>query len=183
MLASRSPACALRTTPLLILMGVAGSGKTTIGRAVAGQLGWCFVDADDLQEAAHVSKLSSGRRLNDQERNSWLIQVRTAVRGLLESEASGVVAFPALRRTDRVLVIGDDPRIQLVYLRAPVEVLKARVQARQHPFFNPRLLDSEFSILEEPLDALVVDATKTPEQITSRILSFLREERKKDPWG
>ena len=159
---------------VIILMGVAGAGKTTVGKRLAECLGWELVDADDLQTPVAVRKLASGRRLTTQERINWLKRVRGSVHAMQQAGLSGIVAFPGLRTADRAFVFGDDPRLRVVFLRCSAELLDRRVRLRKHRFFNPRLLPSEFSILEEPSDSLVIDGALSVEQIVTRIRTSLK---------
>ena len=160
-----------------MIMGLAGAGKTTVGILLASELGCPFVDADDLQPPSHVRKLSKGQRLDDEERRGWLSRIRSVVERFSQAGDSAVIAFPGLRQADRVMVVGSMSEVRLILLKAPLEVLQARTVARNHRFFNPVLLPSEFALLEEPTNALVLDATQPPPNLARRIRDWIGTDR------
>ena len=127
-----------------VVMGVAGSGKTTLAQALADQLGWAFLDADDLHPAANITKMASGQPLTDQDRWPWL----NAVAAWIDGHQHCVVACSALKRSYRG-VLGRDG-LTFVYLDVPRDELERRLQARSNHFMPAELLDSQLSTLEPP---------------------------------
>lgn len=162
-----------RSPHVVIVMGVSGSGKTTVGRLLADRTGWTFVDADDHHPPANVAKMTRGEPLTDEDRMPWLKRLRALIDDALATDAPMVLACSALKQRYRqVLGIGD-PRVTLVYLRGDEARIAERMRARSDHFFRPALLHSQFEALEEPEDALVVDVDAAPEAITSAIVGAL----------
>jgi len=153
---------------IIVLMGPAGAGKTTIGIALAKSLGWHFLDADDFHSPENVEKMRQGQALSDAERVPWLTAIRAA---LAEAVANGyrvVLACSALKEQYRQALIPEGPpkgTVRFVYLRAPPSVLRERLAHRT----GTELLASQLETLEEPRDALWVDASRDPEQIVAQI--------------
>jgi gluconokinase len=154
---------------VVILMGVAGSGKTTIGRALAGRLGWPFVDADDYHTPASVAKMREGIGLTEADRASWLAALHAVVARAIDRREHLVLACSALKQTYRELLCGGLHRVRFVYLRAGQAVLRGRLEDRPGHFAGPGLLASQLATLEEPHDALEVDATSAPQEIVGAI--------------
>ena len=154
-------------------MGVAGVGKTTVGQSLAHELGWRFVDADDFHSAANVAKMRAGIPLTDDDRAPWLQALHDAVRTWVAGSENVVLACSALKASYREQ-LAVSTSVKLVYLRAPEAIVAERLAERRHAYMNPQLLHSQFETLEEPANAVVVDATKTPEQIVATIRSQLQ---------
>lgn len=157
------------TAIAVIVMGVTGAGKTTIGRLLAEQTGWPFYDADDFHPAVNVEKMRQGIPLVDDDRLPWLKALHTLISESLQRDASLVVACSALREAYRHVLSEGDGRVRFVHLAASREVIEGRLTARVGHFMNPRLVASQFQTLEVPADALTVDAGATPEEIVSEI--------------
>lgn len=157
----------------VILMGVSGSGKSTVGLELARRLGWRYADADDYHPPENVAKMRGGTPLTDEDRRPWLERLRALLRGTLAADASLVLACSALKRRYRELLDADDPRIALVYLRGTPELIAERLSARRGHYFDPALLQSQFDALEEPDGALVVDIDDTPAALVDTILRRL----------
>jgi gluconokinase len=154
----------------VIVMGVSGSGKTTVGQALAGRLGCAFYDADNFHPPANVAKMSSGMPLSDEDREPWLEVLNGLIAENLEKNASLVLACSALKEKYRQhLVRGHENKTQFVYLEGDFETIYTRMQARQH-FMKPTMLQSQFDTLEEPADAIVVDIRKNHDEIIDDIL-------------
>jgi gluconokinase len=153
---------------VVILMGVTASGKTTVGRLLAEASGYQFYDADDFHPSANVDKMRRGIPLDDDDRRPWLETLRDLVRRCLAEERNAVLACSALKQAyRRYLLI--DPRVKLAYLKVDEELIRQRLQRRQGHFMNPALLESQFTTLEEPDDALWLDASRSPEEIVGTV--------------
>jgi gluconokinase len=153
-------------------MGVAGSGKTTIGELLAAQLRWEFADADSFHSPANIEKMSHGIPLSDSDRIPWLNCIREA---MLQWQAQGrnvVLACSALKQSYRDrLHIGNE--VKLVYLKGSYQLLLERLHARKGHYAGEQLLASQFANLEEPADAITVDGTPSPSEIVSEIRKHL----------
>jgi gluconokinase len=149
-------------------MGVAGSGKTTVGRLLASETRWPFYDGDDLHPASNIEKMKRGVALSDSDREPWLDAVREVIIDLLRRGENGIVACSALKKSyrDRLLI---DERVQLVYLKGDFRLMEERLKHRSGHFMAPELLHSQFEILEEPEDALYVDVSLSPNAIVRSI--------------
>jgi len=151
---------------ILIVMGVAGSGKSTVGRLLAEHLGWPFLDGDDFHPAANVEKMRQGIPLTDADRLPWLHHLRE----LVSRSGSAVLACSALKESYRRILAGGDPRVRFIYLRADPALLASRLENRTEHFFTRVLLESQLATLEEPADAVVVDASQPAEAAVQAIL-------------
>jgi gluconokinase len=153
---------------VIILMGVTGSGKTTIGRLLAAQLGWKYFDADDFHSAANIAKMHNGIPLNDEDRMPWLESLSELIRSSLENGENIVLGCSALKESYRAYLVLDES-VRLVYLQGSYELIHQRLSERHGHYMNPKLLDSQFETLEEPADALRVDISPSPEEIVKTI--------------
>ncbi|WP_034592162.1 gluconokinase [Hamadaea tsunoensis] len=156
---------------IIVLLGVAGSGKTTVGKALAQKLGTAFVDGDDLHPVANVRKMAQGIALTDDDRRPWLARIASWMDAELAAGKSGVVACSGLRRAYRD-ELRDGRRTLLVYLHLDRAVAHSRVAARVGHFFTEKLLDSQFATLEEPApeeDVLTVDARLPVDDLVAEI--------------
>lgn len=153
---------------VILLMGVTGAGKTTVGRALAADLQWKFADADSYHSAANVAKMRAGIALTDADREPWLASLHRAISGWLRAGENVVLACSALKAAYRQRLL-TAPAVKLIYLRAGRELVAARLAQRKNHYMNPALVDSQFATLEEPLDALTVDASLPTEQIVAEI--------------
>ena len=158
---------------VVIVMGVTGAGKSTIGSALAASLGWEFRDGDDLHSEESKRKMRRGEALTDLDRAPWIVAVRGVVEAMISSRVDGVVACSALKKTYREKIVGDsDPTlVRFVYLKGSKELISQRLAGRVGHFMNPELLRSQFATLEEPdeRDAIVVDVAAAPEAIVGEI--------------
>ena len=157
---------------IAIVMGVTGSGKTTVGRLLAEQLGWEFADADDFHPQANVEKMERGIPLNDEDRAPWLERLRVQITSWIANGRNAVLACSALKRTYRQeLSVG--PEVRFVYLKGSPELIARRLRLRRGHFADEKLLAGQFADLEEPKDALVVDIHPEPERIVDTICQRL----------
>ena len=153
---------------VIVLMGVSGCGKTTVGKLLGGSLGWSYFDADDYHSPENISKMKSGIALDDTDRQPWLQSLQQLIRDTLVKGNSAILSCSALKKSYREILLIDD-RVRLVYLKGTYELIEERLKSRGAHYMNPKLLRSQFEALEEPLDALAIDITSTPKQIVSII--------------
>ncbi|HEY5367158.1 MAG TPA: gluconokinase [Casimicrobiaceae bacterium] len=141
---------------IIVLMGVSGSGKTTVGAALAQRLGWRFVDADEFHPTTNVEKMRAGHPLSDADRDPWLRRLADELHAILARGDSAVLACSALRQAyrDRIAEAGD---VRFVYLAGDSATIEARLAERAHRYMPSTLLASQFATLEVPRDALQVD--------------------------
>ena len=157
---------------IIILMGVSGSGKTTIGSLLARDLGWDFYDADDFHSPQNIAKMSHGLALNDEDRLPWLQSLRALILDCIQHEKQAVIACSALREIYRTsLHVADD--VQFVYLKGSIDQIRQHLSNRQNHYMTADLLASQFSTLEEPADALSMDVSLPPGQIIDAIRNSL----------
>jgi gluconokinase len=142
---------------VIVLMGVSGAGKTTVGARLAASLGWPFHDGDDLHSPESKAKMHRGEPLTDDDRAPWLARLRALIDGCVRRGESAVVACSALRQAYRAELNVDPAQVKFAYLRGSYETIAARVAQRRDHFMPPALLRSQFDTLEEPRDAVVVD--------------------------
>lgn len=158
---------------ILILMGVAGCGKTTIGKLLSERLGWHFYDADDFQPQGNLAKMAQGLPLNDRDRRPWLLAIHDLLAGLAARSGRAVVACSALKQDYRDLLCAGLDGIGFVYLKGEFALLEDRLRNRPGHFFKAGLLGTQFEILEEPIGALTVNVDNPPENIADSILKGL----------
>lgn len=149
-------------------MGVAGSGKTTVGSLLASDLGWEFADADDYHSPANVEKMRSGMALTDSDRGPWLESLRVRIVQWLESEKNAVLACSALRQVYRDRLQASE-QVHFVFLKGNRYLLSNRLLQRPDHYMKQSMLESQLHTLEEPVDAVVVDASLAPEAIIQSI--------------
>ena len=157
----------------LIVMGVSGSGKSTVGALLAQRLGCRFYDGDDWHPPGNIAKMAAGIPLEDEDRRGWLAALADLIRQGIARGASGVVACSALKEAYRAGLRIDPAQVQFVYLRGDYATIRARMGDRTGHYMQPALLQSQFDALEEPLDAWAVDVRLTPEQAVDQILAQL----------
>ena len=153
---------------IIVLMGVTGSGKTTVGEVLAAQLGWQFCDADDLHPSQNVEKMRRGIPLTDADRIPWLEALSDFVRECLNREESAVIACSALKADYRKYLLIDEA-VELVHLKGDFRLIEERLGNRRGHYMNPKLLQSQFETLEEPQEGITVDITPSPETIAQTI--------------
>ena len=145
---------------IIVIMGVSGSGKSTIGRSLAAELGWPFFEGDDFHSAANVEKMASGIALTDADRADWLAALAQLIRNLSGDGRSGVLACSALKQSYRETLGQSISNVQFIYLKGDYDLILKRLQARKGHYMRPELLKSQFEALEEPGQALVVDVAQ-----------------------
>lgn len=156
---------------VIVVMGVAGAGKTTVGQALAQSLGWQFHDADEFHPRANIVKMSENHPLTDDDRRPWLQALCALIDGIVSRNEHGVLACSALKQWYRdVLVPKNAPigAVRFVHLDVPVDELRRRLATRHH-YFKPELLGSQLETLEPPRDALIVDGTRPVDEILDHV--------------
>ncbi|WP_447872461.1 gluconokinase [Serratia fonticola] len=163
----------------IILMGVSGSGKSTIGAAVAREIKAKFIDGDDLHPRANIQKMASGQPLNDEDRAPWLQRLNDAAYSLNHKNESGIIVCSALKRRYRDLLRQDNDNMVFIYLKGSFETILARLQARSGHFMPTELLKSQFEALEEPgvdeKDVICVDIDTDVEGVVGRCVAALKQ--------
>jgi gluconokinase len=159
---------------IVLVMGVSGSGKTTIGEALAKALGWPYLDADDYHPKANVERMKAGIPLDDAARRPWLERINAELKGAQEKGQSLVLGCSALKQAYRDLLALGIRDFRTVYLKGDYELIRARVEARTHRYMPASLLKSQFDALEPPRDALTVDISGSPEETLARIEAGLK---------
>lgn len=160
---------------IVVLMGVCGCGKSTVGRPLAQELGWTFVDADDLHPRANVEKMASGLPLTDEDRWPWYERIVAELQRLTRSGKHVVLACSALKQAyrERLARAGD---LRIVYMKGNAATIEPRIASRSGHFMPASLLASQFATLEEPSDAIVVDVAQPIAAQVAAIARALREE-------
>jgi gluconokinase len=163
---------------IAVMMGVSGSGKTTIAEGVAQREGWKLLEGDKFHPPANVEKMSHGHPLTDEDRWPWLRAIATEIDGMREHGESAVVACSALKRAYRDILIGKRPDVVLVYLRGGHDLIATRMAARKGHFMPPALLESQFATLEEPgpdEHPIIVSVGPPPQMIIDEVVRQLQE--------
>jgi len=156
---------------LLLVAGVSGSGKSTVGELLAANLGWEFHDGDSYHPAANVAKMASGTPLNDTDRVPWLAAMRAAIESCLRDGRGAVFVASALKEAYRTALCGGLDGIGLVFLHGSFELIRARMEARKGHYMGARMLQSQFDLIEWPEGALEIDVRTTPEEAVRTIRS------------
>ena len=155
---------------IIVVMGVSGAGKSTVGQMLAEQLGWEFIDGDRFHPKANIEKMKSGLALTEADREPWLDRLE----GLITEKSDRIViAASALRRAYRDRLRSTGSNIQFVYLRGDQKQIRARLEQREDHFFSADLLDTQFATLEEPRAAITFDVAWTPDEIVQELLEKL----------
>jgi gluconokinase len=156
-------------------MGVSGSGKTTIGQAIASKLGWDFYDADDFHPQENITKMEHGIPLSDSDRAPWLDSLQDLIESCLTRERPGVLACSALKERYRQKLLEGNKGVEIIYLRGSYDLIWSRMSARKDHYMKPEMLRSQFDALEEPTDALTVDISLSVDEIMPIILHYLEK--------
>jgi gluconokinase len=169
---------------IVIIMGVCGCGKTSVGQALANQLGWPFFDADDFHPPANVAKMAKGVALTDEDRGPWLDRLAAEMRAVARKGQHAVLACSALKESYRRRIAqglenarteGEGgSEVRIVYLKGDAKTIEPRLALRSGHYMPPSLLASQFAVLEEPDDAMVIDIRQTTEAQAAQIAAALR---------
>jgi len=157
----------------VIVMGVSGSGKNTVGELLAERLNCPFYDDDNFHPPANIAKMSAGVPLDDEDRQGWLAALAALIDRGLQLGECGVIACSALKQKYRDYLAVDPQRVHFVYLKGSYDLIWERMSHRQGHYMKAGMLESQFKSLEEPADALTVDITQTPQQIADAVLAQL----------
>jgi gluconokinase len=157
---------------ICVLMGVSGSGKSTIGRLLSERLGWPFYDGDDFHPAGNIEKMRAGIPLTDADRLPWLTLLRNAIH---EIDGNAIFACSALKQSYREFLGEGVPDLVWVYLKGDRALLRRRMETRIGHFMKPEMSRSQWSTLEEPTDALIVEIDRRPAEIVAEIVAFLQD--------
>lgn len=157
----------------IIVMGVSGSGKTSVGQALAEHLKWDFYDADDFHPPENVAKMANGLPLDDADRAPWLAALHQLISESLRLDRPGVLACSALKERYRRQLLNGNEDVQLVYLKGSYDLIWSRMKTRTDHFMKPHMLQSQFATLEEPHNALTVDISLSVEEILQFITKQL----------
>ena len=162
---------------ILLVMGITGSGKTTIGELLAARLHWTFADADDFHSVANKEKMHQGIPLTDADRGPWLAAIRAQMLRWAAASTNGIITCSALKQSYRDFLLEPDAAapnfsnaVKIIYLRGTPALIASRVHERAGHFAGESLLASQLATLEEPQDAVTADIDHTPEQIVEEIL-------------
>jgi len=154
----------------ILLMGVSGCGKSTIGKALAQQLGWDFYDADDFHQPNNIAKMAGGIPLTDEDRAPWLALLHDLISSCLKANHSAVLACSALKERYRQQLLKDNNGVQIVYLKGSFNLIRSRMISRARHYMKLTMLQSQFDAMEEPRNALVIDASLSVDKIVKKIL-------------
>lgn len=167
-------------TRFIIVMGVAGCGKTTVGVLLAKHLGWNFYDADGFHPAENVAKMRDGTPLDDSDRAPWLAALHELISTSLKTSCPAVLACSALKERYRQQLLEGNEGVQIVYLKGSYGLIWSRLTRRKDHYMKPNMLKSQFEALEEPREALTIDISKPVEDAVKEILKYIGEPI--EPW-
>jgi gluconokinase len=160
-------------TRFVIVMGVAGSGKTTVGESLAQRLGWNFYDADAFHPDENIAKMASGTPLDDADRTPWLAALHALISTSLKENRPGVLACSALKESYRQQLLAGNEEVRFVYLKGSFDLIWSRISQRKDHYMKPQMLRSQFDALEEPRNALIFDVSLSVEEIVERVAGHL----------
>ena len=158
-------------THFIVVMGVSGSGKTSVGEALAKHLGWDFYDADGFHPPGNVAKMAEGIPLDDSDRAPWLASLSELITSSLKADTPGVLACSALKERYRQQLLDGNDGVQIVYLKGNYDLIWSRMEKRTDHYMKPHMLKSQFETLEEPSDALAADISMSVDEIVQKIIS------------
>jgi len=153
-----------------LIMGVSGSGKTTVGKALAQKLGWDFFDADDFHPTENIAKMINGMPLSDSDRTPWLASLHNLLSSTLKSNHHPILACSALKEKYRAQLLDGVDGFEIIYLKGSYDLIWSRMSTRQGHYMRPEMLQSQFAALEEPQNALVLDISASLENLIDKIV-------------
>jgi len=160
-------------TRFFIVMGVSGSGKTSVGKALAEHLGWDFHDADDFHPPQNVAKMAGGIPLDDSDRAPWLAALHDLISSSLMHNRPGILACSALKAGYRQQLLEGNDSVQIIYLKGSHDLIWSRMSVRKDHYMKPHMLQSQFEALEEPKNALTIDISLSVDDIVQQILKHM----------
>ncbi|GAA5214184.1 gluconokinase [Corallincola platygyrae] len=166
---------------VVLLMGVSGCGKTTIGRMLSEKLGWRYYDGDVFHSPTNIAKMRRGEALTDHDRAGWLETLRQLIHDKIQSGDNAIISCSTLKREYRKLLCSNNPELRLLFLKGDYATILPRFKNRKGHFFTDEtLLHNQFEVLEEPSanEAIAIDIDKTAEQVTEDCLDAVREFKK-----
>jgi gluconokinase len=161
-------------TRFILLMGVSGCGKTTVGKELARRLGWDFYDGDDFHSPNNIAKMANGIPLSDGDRAAWLTTLHGLISSCLKENRPGVVACSALKERYRQQLLEGNEGVQIVYLKGSFDLFQSRLALRKGHYMKPGMLQSQFEALEEPREALVLDAATPVDELVTQLLGKIQ---------
>ena len=156
-----------------IIMGVSGTGKSTIGKLLSDRTGWTFYDADDFHSPANIDKMNRGIPLTDSDRLPWLKDLQQLIKKTLANNQTGILACSALKSNYRQILSHDSCEVVFIYLQGDFQCIQSRIESRLEHFMGSDLLKSQFDTLEEPQNAIIIDVSLAPEAIVEEILKVV----------
>jgi len=165
----------MKSIRFFIVMGVSGSGKTSVGKSLAKHLGWDFYDADDFHPPENVAKMAKTIPLTDSDRAPWLAALHELISSSLARNLPGVLACSALKERYRQKLLEGKDGVRLIYLKGSYDLIWSRMSARKDHYMKPHMLQSQFETLEEPVNALIVDVTPSVDEILKVILQNMEK--------
>ncbi len=158
---------------IILVMGVSGSGKTTVAQKLAECLGYKFGDADDFHPQENIEKMQNGMALNDADRLPWLQKMQDVITQCLRENTNMVLTCSALKESYRQMLLINQESVKLVYLKGSFELIHKRLKERKNHFMSEKLLKSQFDALEEPSNAIEVDISQPIKVIIQEIMEKL----------
>jgi gluconokinase len=167
---------------VFIVMGVSGSGKTTVGKALSKRFGWKYYEGDEYHPAGNIEKMKRGIPLDDEDRLPWLQSLRKIIEEAANKNENIVIACSALKEAYREILRGHVPdlplsannEVKFIYLKGSYNTIKERMEKRPDHFFKPEMLKSQFNTLEEPQDAIIIDISKPNQETISDVIESVR---------
>ena len=162
---------------IFIVMGVSGSGKTTVGKAVSNKFGWKYYEGDEYHPAENVEKMKNWIPLNDEDRLPWLLSLRKVVEEAISKRENIVISCSALKEAYRkILKVSEE--VKFIYLKGSYDLIRKRMEERIPHFFKPEMLKSQFDVLKEPQQAIEIDISKSSESIIGDLIDKINAVRK-----
>jgi gluconokinase len=158
---------------IFIIMGVSGSGKSTVGKSVSKELGWKFYEGDEYHPAENVQKMKNGSPLNDEDRLPWLLSLRKIIEDAFEKKENIIISCSALKQAYRdILKVNDE--VKFIYLKGSYDLIKKRMEVRANHFFKPAMLKSQFETLEEPEAVIEIDISVATESTINEVVNRIK---------